>query len=80
LSQDDRHTVRALSAVLRVADALDRSHYGVVRDVTVAKRANRVTLQLSLGGDAALELWEAQQRSGLLAEVLGTDVEFRAAS
>ena len=77
LPQKARHTVRALSAILRVADAFDRSHYGVVRDVTVNRRGDRVTLQLTTTGDAQLELWEAQQRVGLLEEVLGLDVEFR---
>ena len=77
LPQRARQTVRALSAVLRVADALDRSHYGVVRDIAVVRRNDRVTLQLTTTGDAQLELWEARQRVGLLEEVLGLDVEFR---
>jgi exopolyphosphatase/guanosine-5'-triphosphate,3'-diphosphate pyrophosphatase len=75
-----KHAVRTLSAVLRVADALDRSHYGVVRDVTVTRRDRRLTLQLTASGDAQLELWEAQQRAGPLSDVLGLDVEFRVGS
>jgi exopolyphosphatase/guanosine-5'-triphosphate,3'-diphosphate pyrophosphatase len=39
LSQSARAVVRALSAVLRVADACDRSHFGVVRDITVGAAA-----------------------------------------
>ncbi|MGD9765112.1 MAG: HD domain-containing protein [Candidatus Binatia bacterium] len=77
LSAKGQHTVRALSGVLRIADALDRSHYGVVRDVTVLRRNGRVTLQLTAAGDAQLERWEARQRAGLLGDVLGLDVEFR---
>lgn len=77
LSQKDRHTVRALSAVLRVADAFDRTHYGVVRDMAVSRRGSKLTLQLSAAGDAALEIWEARQRVGLLEELLGLDAEFR---
>ncbi|MFN8642867.1 MAG: HD domain-containing protein [Candidatus Binatia bacterium] len=77
LPQRAKHTVRALSAVLRIADALDRSHYGVVRDVTVGRRSPRLLLQLTAGGDAQLELWEARQRSGLLRDVLKRDVELR---
>jgi exopolyphosphatase/guanosine-5'-triphosphate,3'-diphosphate pyrophosphatase len=77
LPQKARNTVRALAALLRLADAFDRSHYGVVRDVSVARRADRVILQLTTTGDAQLELWEARQRAGLLEEVLGLDVEFR---
>jgi len=78
LSNSDRQTVRALSALLRIADGLDRSHYGVVRDVTVARRGDRVTLQLlTQGDDAELEVWEARSRAELLEKVLGQDVEFR---
>jgi exopolyphosphatase/guanosine-5'-triphosphate,3'-diphosphate pyrophosphatase len=81
LPRNERQTVRALSALLRVADALDRSHYGAVRDVTVLRANDHLTLQLDTGGqDAALELWEAQQRVGLLEDVLGLDVEFRVVS
>jgi exopolyphosphatase/guanosine-5'-triphosphate,3'-diphosphate pyrophosphatase len=78
LNAKARTTVRALSALLRVADALDRSHYGAVKDVTVSRRGTRLTLHLATSGDAQLELWEAQQRVGLLEDVLGLDVEFKA--
>jgi exopolyphosphatase/guanosine-5'-triphosphate,3'-diphosphate pyrophosphatase len=78
LSKGDRRTVRALSAILRLADGLDRSHYGVVRDVGVLRRNGRLTLQLvTVGDDAALEIWESQRRAGLLAEVLGVEVDFQ---
>lgn len=75
LSRGDRHTVRALSALLRVADGLDRSHYGVVKDVVAQRRGSRLTLLLhTAGDDAALEVWEAERRTGLLAAELGVDV------
>jgi exopolyphosphatase/guanosine-5'-triphosphate,3'-diphosphate pyrophosphatase len=81
LGRDTRQTVRTLSAILRVADAFDRSHYSVVRDVTLVRRPGRLTLQLDTGGqDAALELWEAEQRADLLAELLALDVDFRVIS
>lgn len=78
LPQRARHTVRALSAVLRIADALDRTHYGVVRDVTVSRRGPRLILTVATSGDAQLELWEAAQRGTLLHDVLKLDVEVRA--
>jgi len=75
LSRSDRRTVRALSALLRVADGLDRSHYGVVKDVTVQRRSDAVELFLHTAGeDAELEVWEAERRTGLLSEELGVDV------
>ncbi|MFN7953297.1 MAG: Ppx/GppA phosphatase family protein [bacterium] len=81
LSKRERQIVRALAALLRVADGLDRSHYGVVRDVTVARRDRRVVLELTTGGDdAALEIGEARNRVALLEELLGEVVTFRVAS
>jgi exopolyphosphatase/guanosine-5'-triphosphate,3'-diphosphate pyrophosphatase len=78
LSNSDRQIVRALSALLRIADGLDRSHYGVVHDVTVVRRGDRVTLQLVTGGDdAELEVWEARRRAELLEKLLGHDIDFR---
>ncbi len=81
LPREGRTVVRALSAVLRVADALDRSHYGAVRDVSVTRRGERTILQLQTGGeDAALEIWEARQRLDLLETLLGRTVDVRVAS
>jgi hypothetical protein len=70
--------VRVLSAILRVADGLDRSEYGVVRDVVLLRRRGRRVLQLDTGGnEAALELWEARQRLAPLERVLGEKIEVR---
>ena len=77
LPKAERRTVRALSALLRLADALDRSHYGVVQAVSVVRRGARVVIQVQTAGDdAEYELWEAQRRAGLLEELLGATVEF----
>jgi exopolyphosphatase/guanosine-5'-triphosphate,3'-diphosphate pyrophosphatase len=78
LSASKRQTVRALSGILRVADALDRSHFGVVRDITAQRRDGRLVLQLETGGDdAALEVFEANERVRLLEQVIDLDVDFR---
>ena len=81
LAKGDRRTVRALSAILRVADGLDRSRYSVVRDVNVIRRADHLVLQLATGGDdAALEVWEANRRTALLGDVLGAEIELQVLS
>jgi exopolyphosphatase/guanosine-5'-triphosphate,3'-diphosphate pyrophosphatase len=78
LSGSERQTVRALSAVLRVADGLDRSHYSIVRDLTAVRRNGRLLLQLDTAGDdAELEIWEARRRAEPLEKLLGVDVDFR---
>jgi exopolyphosphatase/guanosine-5'-triphosphate,3'-diphosphate pyrophosphatase len=81
LTGAERRTVRALSAILRVADGLDRSHYGVVRDVTVMRRSDRMLLQLRTDGDdAELEIWEARRRLEPLEKLLGAEIDFRVTS
>jgi exopolyphosphatase/guanosine-5'-triphosphate,3'-diphosphate pyrophosphatase len=77
LSRPARRIVRAASALLRVADGLDRSHYAVVRDVGVRRRGRRLTLDLQTDGeDAELETWEAGRRVGLLQELLKCGIDF----
>jgi exopolyphosphatase/guanosine-5'-triphosphate,3'-diphosphate pyrophosphatase len=77
LSKADRQVVRGLSALLRLADGLDRSHYGVVRHVVVQSRGNKTVLQLQTDGDdAVLEVGEGRRRIGLLADLLGDEFEF----
>ena len=81
LAKADRRTVRALSALLRVADGLDRSHYSVVRDVNAVRRGNRLILQLATSGeDAELEIWEAGRRGAPLGELLDVEMELQVLS
>jgi exopolyphosphatase/guanosine-5'-triphosphate,3'-diphosphate pyrophosphatase len=81
LPRPSRDTVRKLTALLRVADALDRSHYGVVRDLDFRRQNGTLTVGLHTGGeDAAFEIWEANRRAGLLEETLGLELKFRVAS
>lgn len=78
LSKAHRRVVRALSALLRIADGLDRGHYGVVHDVSLSRRSGRMTIRAHGDGeDTAIELWEARRRGGLLSEVLGREIEFQ---
>jgi exopolyphosphatase / guanosine-5'-triphosphate,3'-diphosphate pyrophosphatase len=77
LRRDDRELVRRLAAVLRVAIGLDRSHAGRVARTTVEWDDDRVVLHLHPVAEAPvdLEAHAAEQRAGLLAEVVGRRVE-----
>jgi exopolyphosphatase / guanosine-5'-triphosphate,3'-diphosphate pyrophosphatase len=80
LPKSARRAVRTLSAILRVADGLDRSHYGVVRSVSVTRSGGRLILQLQTeGDDAELEIWESRRRAELLQDVLGVQIDFQVA-
>lgn len=57
LGRDDQRMVRKLSTLLRLAEGLDRSHLGLVRDVTLTLEKEHVLLTLHSDGDPRLETW-----------------------
>jgi exopolyphosphatase/guanosine-5'-triphosphate,3'-diphosphate pyrophosphatase len=65
-----RRALRWMSAILRVAEALDRSHFQLVRSVRVERRGPRLTLLLDAKRGAELELWAARRRVDLLEKML----------
>jgi len=78
LDKSLREQVLRLSAILRVADGLDRGHVGSVKDVRVRwlQRAIRITpTAADDAGAIRLELWGAHRKSQLLAEAAGVPVE-----
>jgi exopolyphosphatase/guanosine-5'-triphosphate,3'-diphosphate pyrophosphatase len=75
LGKSRRRMVRWLSAMLRVAEGLDRSHYQLVRALDVRRRRAGWVLEVQARGDAQLELWAGQQRTALLERLLDRPVE-----
>ena len=69
LDKPQRRVVRWLSALLRIAEGLDRSHYQLVQGVRVLTRRDRVSLRVTVRRDASLELWAARRRTDLLARL-----------
>ncbi|MEO5724015.1 MAG: Ppx/GppA phosphatase family protein, partial [Ilumatobacteraceae bacterium] len=82
LSADDQHLVRVLAGLLRVAIGLDRTHDGRISRLRVTMRGHKLTVHAATrrGRDIALELYTANERTALLAEVLGCQVEVVAAT
>ncbi len=75
LSPAKRHLVRSIAAVLRLADALDRSHFSVVKDIRIRRSPDRFTITVdAAGGQADLELWTCERRSDLLSRLLSRQV------
>ncbi|MGH7614067.1 MAG: HD domain-containing protein [Gemmatimonadales bacterium] len=71
LPRADRQLVRSLSAILRVADGLDRTHTQRVTAVGVETGRGRARLVLEAASDPQVELWEAERKAGLFAKVFG---------
>lgn len=70
-----KRVVRILSALLRVADGLDRTHFSVVRTVSV-KAGKMMTIDATVTGDAEMELWAAKNRADLFQQVFRKRVRF----
>lgn len=78
LPEDKRRLVRGLAAILRVADGLDRSHFGAIRSVRVRNGPGRFYIDVESGSEKAeLELWTSEKRTDLLSKLLGRRVILR---
>jgi exopolyphosphatase/guanosine-5'-triphosphate,3'-diphosphate pyrophosphatase len=80
LPSDWRRVVCVGSALLRVADGLDRTNCSVIVDVACRVRSDEIELLVENRGDAELELWSARSRGKLLERVLGRDIIIRSLS
>jgi exopolyphosphatase / guanosine-5'-triphosphate,3'-diphosphate pyrophosphatase len=77
LPAGDQEIVRRLSAILRVADGLDRGHSAAVEKVTSRLDAKALTLTVSpatKGTDLGLECWGASRKADVMAKLLQRDV------
>jgi len=77
LAPEERIAVRRLAALLRVADGLDRGHRNNVRGVRVTRGRRGLQVEVFAGEGGELEIWAAQQKADLLAEVAGGPVTFK---
>ena len=77
LSRKQRKIVEVLSAILRVADGLDRSHFSIVRDIKVTL-GTPILITLQCMGDPELEIWAARNRADLFEKVFQCSVQFGA--
>jgi exopolyphosphatase/guanosine-5'-triphosphate,3'-diphosphate pyrophosphatase len=71
LSATDLRLVRRLVAILRVADALDRSHHQPVVDLRAAWRDGAVRVAAHARGPMDLELWDVAREAPLFRAVYG---------
>ena len=74
LARSDRIVVSKLAALLRVAEALDRSHQGRVADLHLHKSDDEVTIACECAGTFALEELAMERKADLFREVFGLRV------
>jgi exopolyphosphatase / guanosine-5'-triphosphate,3'-diphosphate pyrophosphatase len=70
LGAGKRKIVRGSAALIRIADALDRSHFGVITQLRVTHDKSRVVISVGANGYRPdLELWTCERRTDLLAKL-----------
>ncbi len=74
LNREDRLKVLKLSAMLRVADALDRGHVQRIRGFTLESREEDLILRCSSQGDMSIEKYGLALKSDMFEEVFGYHV------
>jgi exopolyphosphatase/guanosine-5'-triphosphate,3'-diphosphate pyrophosphatase len=71
LGRRGRRVVRTLSAILRLAESLDRSHAQTITGLELHDRGDDDLLQVRTTGDAELELWAATRHCGPFERMTG---------
>ena len=80
LSAELRRTIKTLSAILRVAESLDRSHQQSVKSLEIIAGGQDYLLRLIPAGDTELEVWAAQRSGAPLEQALRRIIRFEVAS
>jgi len=71
LNKKLRKPVKKLSALLRVADGLDRSHYQNVLKLEINNKKQTINLLITTQSDPELEIWGTLRKGGLLEKLTG---------
>jgi exopolyphosphatase/guanosine-5'-triphosphate,3'-diphosphate pyrophosphatase len=77
LPPGDQELVRRVSALLRVADGLDRGHTAAVETVSTELTPDNVIVRIAprlAGADLGLECWGGSRKADVLAKMLQRDV------
>jgi len=75
LPPQKRRIVRGLAAILRIADALDRTRFSVVKNIEVRYAPGRLIIGVDSAKERAdLELWTCERRTDLLSRLMDRQV------
>ena len=67
----DRVRVSKLSAILKLADALDITHVQKIKDIEISYNKNEIYFRISTKDDILLEKWAFMKNAGFFEEVIG---------
>ena len=78
LSEEDRERVKKLSAIIRLADAIDFEHVGRVVKLTASMAKDSLILDLNGSSDLSLTKWAVRKQSTLFQDVFHMNVQVNA--
>ena len=79
LDSPDRLRVQKLSAILRIANALDAEHLQKVRQVWIVRQERNWVLEIDGTGELTMEQMAATARADMFREVFGCELTVRTA-
>lgn len=77
LNKRSRRIVKTLSAIMRIAESLDRSHSGVITHAGLRREKKKVVLEIEARQDCQLELWGLENHLPDIQESLDCTLEVR---
>ena len=80
LRRSKRRAVKAMSAMVRLAEGLDRSHSRALAGIDLYPRSDDYLARIRTSGDAELELWAAHRHVAPLEKILGKPIRFEVAA
>lgn len=75
LKKDERKALCKAASLLRIADALDYTHSGVVRNLAVTVKKHKVIMAIQCSGDCSAEMERVIKKGDLLMHVFGRELE-----
>lgn len=78
LQRIHRRPVRKLAVLLRLANALDRTHYNVVERVTCSQTGDAVSVHVHTASDAELEMWTTKRHAEMFEREFALQLEVSA--
>ena len=71
MDETSRLVTAKLAALIRIADALDRSHRQKIKEIKVTFENNEVTIRVDSADDILLEEWAFETKAEFFQEVFG---------
>jgi exopolyphosphatase/guanosine-5'-triphosphate,3'-diphosphate pyrophosphatase len=78
LDRDLRVAVSKMAAILRVVDAIDRSHSGRIQEIELTRQGRRLTINVPNVEDVSLEQLALEEKGTLFEDIFGMEVLLRA--